>query len=180
MRVILAGGGTGGHVFPAISIADEIKSRDQGNEVLFIGSRKGLESELVPGSGYEIKYVSASGIKGLGPLKSAMGALIASKGVTESLMILRSYKPDCVIGVGGYVSGPLVLAASILRIPTAVCEQNTVPGVTNRILGRFVNRVFATFEESKVYFPGRKVVVTGNPIRPQFLIDRKQAHDRDG
>lgn len=180
MRVIIAGGGTGGHVFPAISIADEIKSRDQGNEVLFIGSKKGLENELVPGSGYEIRHVSASGIKGLGPLKSAMGALVASKGVTESLMILRSYKPDCVIGVGGYVSGPLVLAASILRIPTAVCEQNTVPGVTNRILGKFVNRVFATFEESIAYFPGRKVVVTGNPIRPQFLEDREHAQDRHG
>lgn len=180
MRVIIAGGGTGGHVFPAISIADEITARDGVNEVLFIGSKSGLENELVPRSGYEIRHVSTKGIKGLGPVRSVLGVMAASKGTLESIMILRSYKPDCAVGVGGYVSGPLVLAAALLGIPTAICEQNTVPGVTNRILARFVRKIFAAFEESIAYLPGKKVIVTGNPVRPEILEKKESPAYGDG
>lgn len=169
MKVIIAGGGTGGHIFPAISIAEEIKGRNKLNEVLFVGTRKGLENDLLSKRGFRIEHIRARGIKGKGMLSSVNAVLSSLLGLLDSLSIIRNFKPDAVLGVGGYVSGPMVLAASIYGVPTAICEQNAYPGMTNRILGRVVKRVFATFEGSASYFPRGKVLLTGNPVRREIL-----------
>lgn len=179
MKVLISGGGTGGHVFPAISVAEEILQRDPQNEVLFVGTRKGLENRLVKDRGYELKHISSGGIVGKGMFKRLSGAFSAAVGIFESASVIRSFKPDFVLGTGGYVSGPVVLSASLLGVPTGVCEQNSVPGVTNRILGRFVKRVFTTFEGSENSFSPDKIIVTGNPIRKD-IIDNERAEKRDG
>jgi UDP-N-acetylglucosamine--N-acetylmuramyl-(pentapeptide) pyrophosphoryl-undecaprenol N-acetylglucosamine transferase len=173
MKVIIAGGGTGGHIFPAISIAEEISKRDRLNEILFVGTKKGLENELLSKRGYKIEHISAQGIKGSGLKKGITALFAAFKGLLDSVRIIRGFGPDVVLGVGGYVSGPMVLAASLRGIPTAICEQNSYPGITNRILGKFVNKVFATFDESFMFFPRRKTVITGNPVRADILSSRR-------
>lgn len=169
MKVLISGGGTGGHVFPAISVAEQILDRDPENEVLFVGTKKGLENKLVKYRGFEIKHISSGGVVGKGIISKLSGALCAGVGVFESASVIRAFKPDFVLGSGGYVSGPVVLSASLMGIPTGVCEQNSVPGVTNRILGRFVKKVFTAFEGSEKYFSKNKIVVTGNPIRKDIL-----------
>jgi len=169
MRIIIAGGGTGGHVFPAISIAEEISERSQEDDILFVGTERGMENQLLLKKGYEIKHISSRGFVGRGLFKTVIAFFYAFKGLFDSISIIRSFRPDVVLGVGGYVSGPLVLGAVLLRIPTAICEQNTVPGVTNRILGRIVDKIFASFDSSVLYFPSRKVLITGNPIRKEIL-----------
>ncbi len=169
MKVIIAGGGTGGHVFPAISIAEEISKRDGKNDILFVGTKRGLENDLLLKRGYKIEHISAEGIKGRGPIRSVKALFSALRGLMDSVSIIRRFKPDVVLGVGGYVSGPMLLAAAVYGTPTAICEQNTYPGVTNRILGKFVKRIFTTFEESARFFPRSKVVLTGNPIRSEIL-----------
>ncbi|MGH7885512.1 MAG: undecaprenyldiphospho-muramoylpentapeptide beta-N-acetylglucosaminyltransferase [Thermodesulfobacteriota bacterium] len=173
MKVIIAGGGTGGHVFPAISIAEEILARSSKNEVLFVGTEKGFEKKLLPLKGYKIEYITSGGLIGKNPVEQAKGLYFAFKGVFSSIKILKEFKPDVVIGVGGYASGPTVLSAFLSFIPTAVCEQNSIPGFTNRLLSRFVKRVFITFENSKKYFPERKTFLTGNPIRKDLTAASK-------
>lgn len=178
MKVIIAGGGTGGHVFPAISIAEEISKRDGKNDILFVGTERGLENDLLSKRGYRIKHISAEGIKGKGLAKSVKALFSALRGLMDSVSIIREFKPDVVLGVGGYVSGPMVLAASVYGIPTAICEQNAFPGVTNRILGKFVKRVFTTFEKSSRFFSSKKIVLTGNPVRSEILkVDRDERSD---
>ena len=169
MRVILAGGGTGGHIFPAISIAGEIKRRDSANEILFIGTKSGFEVERIQKEGYNLKFINSGGVVRVGFIRSIEGVLSAIKGIFDSFRIIMDFKPNVVIGVGGYVSGPVVLAAFVLFTPTVICEQNAVPGLTNRVLARFVKRVFATFQMSTRYFPIDKTLVVGNPVRPEFL-----------
>ena len=165
MKVIIAGGGTGGHVFPAISIAEEILRRNGGNEVLFVGTGQGIEKKILPEMGYRAEFINSRGIVGksffqkVGAMISILGAMLSS------LRILRDFRPDAVIGVGGYASGPTLLCASMISIPTAICEQNSVPGLANRILSRFVGKIFITFEESREHLPAEKIVLTGNPIR---------------
>lgn len=169
MRVIIAGGGTGGHIFPAISIAAEIRRRSPANEILFIGTRSGFEVDRIRREGYNLKFIESGGIVSVGLIRSLKGMLSAIKGIFDSFRIIMDFRPNVVIGVGGYVSGPVVLAAFILLIPSVICEQNAVPGLTNRILGRFVKRVFATFQMSTSYFPDGKTMVVGNPVRSEFL-----------
>lgn len=165
MRVIIAGGGTGGHVFPAISIAEEILERNSGNEVLFVGTEQGFEKKILPEKGYRVEFINSRGIVGKSFSQKIMAVISILSAMASSLKILRDFKPDAVIGVGGYASGPTLLCASISSIPTAVCEQNSVPGLANRILSRFVARIFITFEESREHLPAEKTVLTGNPIR---------------
>lgn len=169
MKVIIAGGGTGGHIFPALSIADEILSRSRENKVLFIGTSKGLEKELIQSKGFDIEYIRSSGIAGKGIFSKLLAIMKSTAGLADSFRILKGFKPDVVIGVGGYVSGPVLLSAKLLSLPTAICEQNSVPGLTNRILCRITDRIFATFEESLEYFKSSKTVVTGNPVRKEIL-----------
>jgi UDP-N-acetylglucosamine--N-acetylmuramyl-(pentapeptide) pyrophosphoryl-undecaprenol N-acetylglucosamine transferase len=167
LRVLIAGGGTGGHLYPGIAIAEEITSA--GGEVLFVGTKRGLETKLVPDAGFPLELLDVSGLKraGLGGMVRGLARL--PRAYTESRRILARFRPDVVVGVGGYASGPLVLAAALGGYPTVIQEQNSRPGVTNRILGRLARRVFVAFDEARSYFPRRKLVMSGNPVRRRFL-----------
>jgi UDP-N-acetylglucosamine--N-acetylmuramyl-(pentapeptide) pyrophosphoryl-undecaprenol N-acetylglucosamine transferase len=166
MRVVIAGGGTGGHLFPGIAIAEELKRR--GAEVVFVGTARGIESRVVPQEGFPLELIDVGGLKGKGLLGLLRGLARVPRALLQSRAILLRHRPDLVIGVGGYASGPMVLAAALARRPTAILEQNSVPGITNRILGRLVRAVFAAFGESRRYFPARKVRLAGNPIRARL------------
>ncbi len=177
-KLLIAGGGTGGHVFPAIALAEEFLKRAEGNQVLFVGTERGLESKILPSLGYRLATINVTGLKGKG-LWSGLGALKRIPGsMAQSRSIIKEFEPNVVLGVGGYASGPTVLAAQLMGVPTAITEQNATPGMANTILGRFVNRIFVSFEETKVWFPIRRVLFTGNPVRSGFL--RSVRQDRAG
>ncbi len=178
MRIIIAGGGTGGHIFPAISIAEEILMRDSGNRVLFVGTKRGIEARVI--KDHPIEFISSEGVVGRGFIGCLKGIASAMKGFFDSLRIISRFKPNLIIGVGGYASGPMVFAAGVFMIPTVICEQNSIPGVTNRILGNFVTRVFASFEESIKFFPRKKTMVVGNPVRKYILMEKNSSQRRNG
>jgi UDP-N-acetylglucosamine--N-acetylmuramyl-(pentapeptide) pyrophosphoryl-undecaprenol N-acetylglucosamine transferase len=167
MRVIIAGGGTGGHLFPGIALAEEIQRRG-GNDVLFVGTSRGLEAKVVPREGYALETIDVSGLKRAGAGGFLRGMTRLPRAFVQSRRILRRFRPDLVVGVGGYSSGPMVLAAAMAGTPTAILEQNSIPGVTNRMLGKVVRQAFLTFEHSKRYFPARKSALAGNPIRTRL------------
>ncbi|MBN2080424.1 MAG: undecaprenyldiphospho-muramoylpentapeptide beta-N-acetylglucosaminyltransferase [Spirochaetes bacterium] len=169
VRIVIAGGGTGGHLFPAVAIAEEILERSQMNEVLFIGTERGLEAKLLPSLGFTLRTITVEGVKGRGPVKMIGSLLKIPRGITQSVSILREFRPDIALGVGGYASGPAVMAAHFMGIKTAVAEQNALPGFTNRVLGRFVDRVFITFPDREGQFAAAKTIVTGNPVRRAFI-----------
>lgn len=168
MRLVIAGGGTGGHLFPGIAVAEEFLGRDPANKVLFIGTAGGIEYRLLGPLGYELKLIDVEGLKGRGFKALLAGAYKIPHSMWLSRGLLREFAPDAVIGVGGYASGPVVITAWLMGIPTAIAEQNAVAGATNRILGKFVDRVFLTYEHSRKHFSARKVVMTGNPVRAAF------------
>ncbi len=176
MKVLIAGGGTGGHLFPGIALAEEVMTRRRGNEVVFVGTERGLEAKVVPQSGYPLETIRAQGLKGKGLVGLIKGLLALPIALIESFRILQRHKPDVVVGVGGYASGPAVLAACILGVPTAVQEQNALPGLTNKVLGRFVRVVFTAFEEAGRFFPARKVQLIGNPIRRKLMDNYLRSH----
>lgn len=169
MRVLIAGGGTGGHVFPALSVAGEITRRSGENEVLFVGTRKGMESEIITKNGYNFEHIRSGGLVGKGPLSKISGAMKSLAGLWDSFRIIRGFRPDVVAGFGGYVSGPVLVAARILSVRTAICEQNSIPGLTNRFLSGIADRIFVSFDDSVNYFNREKTVITGNPVRNEFL-----------
>ncbi len=172
MKVVVAGGGTGGHLFPGIAIAEEFRKRDGAARILFIGTRRGLESRILPGLGYELRTVDIEGIKGRGMRSLAALAKIPGS-LVQALKILREFRPEIVIGVGGYASAPAVAAARLSGIRTAVAEQNALPGLTNRLLGRFADRVFLAFRDTGGWFPDSKVIITGNPVRAAFCRENR-------
>jgi len=163
LRALIAGGGTGGHLFPAVALGDEILAR--GGAVRFVGTAAGLEARLLPARGYDLRLISVSGLKRVGVVGLARGLGKLPTALLESRRVVAEFKPDVVVGVGGYASGPLVLAASLAGRPTAIMEQNSIPGVTNRVLGRVVKRVYIALEASRRFFPARKTVLLGNPVR---------------
>ncbi len=169
MRVLIAGGGTGGHLFPGIALAEEVSTRDVRNDVVFVGTNRGLEARVVPAAGFKFEAITSRGLKGMGLVKTLLGLLTLPLSLFESWKILRRYQPDVVVGVGGYSSGPVVLTAWLMRVPTAVQEQNALPGLTNRILGHFVQAIFLAFEEAVAFFPEKKSWVIGNPIRRKLM-----------
>jgi UDP-N-acetylglucosamine--N-acetylmuramyl-(pentapeptide) pyrophosphoryl-undecaprenol N-acetylglucosamine transferase len=169
MRLLVAGGGTGGHVFPGIALAEEVVTRHPANDAVFVGTTRGLEATVVPQAGFPIEHIDVKGLKGKGLLATLRNLLLLPLAFVQSLRILRKWRPDVVVGVGGYASGPVVLVAWLLRIPTAVQEQNAIPGVTNRILGRFAQAAFTAFPEAARHFPRRKVYQLGNPIRRTLM-----------
>ena len=169
MRMLVAGGGTGGHVFPGVALAEEVVGRHFANDVVFVGTARGLEARVVPEAGFPIDLIDVKGLKGKGLVGILLSVLLLPRAFLDSFRILRRWRPDVVVGVGGYASGPVVLAAWLLRIPTSVQEQNAVPGLTNRILGRFVKAVFTAFPEAAAHFPRRKVFQLGNPIRRTLM-----------
>lgn len=169
MRVIMAGGGTGGHLFPGLAVAREFQRRDAGTGILFVGSEWGIERRVLPREGFALEVLPIRGIKGRGPL-SLMEALYSVPcSFFRSLGIIGSFRPECIIGLGGYASGPLVFAGAMKRIRCTIMEQNLRPGLTNRILGWMVARIFTSYGGSASYFPRSKVIETGTPVRWQRL-----------
>lgn len=171
MKVIISGGGTGGHIYPGIAIANELKNKKNA-EILFVGSKKGLETELVPRAQFPLKTITIKGFRRKISFDTLITFLTMFKGLMESTQILKGFRPDVVVGTGGYVCGPVVLAAALLGIPTVIHEQNSIPGVTNRILARFVDKIAVSFEDSFRYFTRsskHKIHLTGNPIRSEIL-----------
>ncbi|MFH1729465.1 MAG: undecaprenyldiphospho-muramoylpentapeptide beta-N-acetylglucosaminyltransferase [Pseudomonadota bacterium] len=175
MRIIIAGGGTGGHIYPALSLANKIKQKDPDCELLFVGTKNGQESTLVPENGFNIKFINSATIKGKNILKLVPAAIILIYGVLQSLYIIFRFKPTLVIGVGGYVSFPMIFAGFSNGNKIILLEQNSVPGIANRFLGKLATKVFLTFESSKKYFNNKKVVMSGNPLREELL---KVVHER--
>lgn len=170
MRVIMTGGGTGGHIYPAIAIADKIKRKNPNAEILFVGTMRGMEKDLVPKNGYDIRFITVSGFHRKQLWKNVQTAKDLIKGNRQAKDILDEFKPDLVIGTGGYVCGPVVRAAHKKGIRTYIHEQNAFPGMTNKMLEKYVNQVFISFAEAGRYFKQpEKMVVTGNPIRKSFL-----------
>lgn len=175
MRVIMTGGGTGGHIYPAVAIADRIKERTLDSEILFIGTEKGLEKDLVPKCGYDIRFIPVCGINRRNILKNFKTAKEYIAGKKQAKKIMEEFKPDVVIGTGGYVCGPVVKVAASMGIKTYVHEQNAVPGLTNKFLESKVNGVFLGFEEAgKNFKHPEKHVVAGNPVRDGFFQADKQ------
>ena len=170
MRIVFAAGGTGGHILPALSVADELRSRFPKLDALFIGTRAGLEAKLVPDAGYPIRYISSKGVRGKGGgARIRNGASIAC-GFAQSLGILSRFKPDVVFGSGGYASAAVVCAAFFLRKMIVLQEQNSIPGLTNRLLARSAKRVYLGFERAAEYFGKHSgVLVTGNPLRAELV-----------
>lgn len=169
MRLIIAGGGTGGHLFPGIAVAEEFLARDPANQVLFVGSAQGIEARTIPRLGYQLELISAAGIKGKGSLAKLKGAAMLLYGYSQSRKVLQSWQPDLVMGVGGYASLPMVMAARGMEVPRFIHEQNALPGMSNKVLARVANRVFISLEESAKFFPVQKTMLTGNPLRQQIL-----------
>lgn len=171
MKVLVTGGGTGGHIYPAIAIADKIKRKRKDAEILFVGTKRGMEKDLVPNHGYPIRFITASGIDRKHWHRNFKTMRDVIRGYQETKQILDAFQPDLVIGTGGYVCGPVIRAAHKKGIPTFIHEQNALPGLTNRLLERYVEKVFISFPESAKYFKRKdKLVVSGNPIRKEFLV----------
>ncbi len=169
MRCVIAGGGTGGHLFPGMAIAEAFVEREKGNEVLFIGTEKGIEAKVLPGGKFPLRTIHAKPLQGKSLIEKGRAVWSLPKAVSEACFVLKEFQPQLVLGVGGYASGPALLAAFLLGMKRAIQEQNVMPGMTNRILKWFSQRIFVSFEEAKKYFPERKTLVTGNPIRKEFL-----------
>ncbi len=172
MRIVFAGGGTGGHVYPTLAVADALRDRILDFEALFIGTRSGLEATVIPEAAYEIRYILARGFRGRGIASKLLTLIGIAVGVVQSFWILVAFRPDLVFGAGGYVSAAVVLAASILRLRIVLQEQNSIPGMTNRILAPLAERIYIGFERAGEKFKDRsRLVVTGNPLRRSMLDD---------
>ena len=169
MRLIIAGGGTGGHLFPALAIAQAARAEDPSGSILFVGTRNGIEARIIPQTEFPIRYIQARGMRGTGLMNTFRAVSEVPRGIMQSISILRAFKPDQVLGVGGYASGPTLAAALIMGIPTAIHEQNSVLGTTNRILARFVGRIFTSWEHTEPAPPRDKTMMAGNPIRGDLL-----------
>lgn len=168
IKVLIAGGGTAGHINPGLSIAKHIQKKIKDVEIIFVGTKKGLESKLVPREGFELRFIRVRGFKrkiSLDTIKALGDVFI---GTYEAKKLITNYKPDLVIGTGGYVCGPVLFVASLLKIPTLIHESNAIPGITNKILGRFVDSICVGFLDAKKYFR-KNVVVTGNPLRDGMI-----------
>jgi len=171
LKVIIAGGGTGGHLFPGIAIAEEFLRRDGDHRILFVGTNKGIEKRVLGNLGFALQTIDIEGIKGKGRRKTMDAALRIPGSLIQSFRIIRTFAPDLIIGVGGYASGPVVLMARLMNIRTAIAEQNASPGLTNRILGKIADRIFVSFAQTACWFQAGKVFVSGNPIRQQFFTE---------
>lgn len=168
-RFLIAGGGTGGHLFPGIAIAQEVMTRSPKNKVLFVSSGKPFEKDILSKNGFKHITISSGGIKRLSLQQQFRSAIKIPKGILQSVFILKTFKPSIVIGVGSYSAGPVVIGAWLMRIIVVLHEQNTIPGITNRILSYFAKRIYISFEDTKQRLKSRKVYYTGNPVRKGFL-----------
>jgi UDP-N-acetylglucosamine--N-acetylmuramyl-(pentapeptide) pyrophosphoryl-undecaprenol N-acetylglucosamine transferase len=178
MKIIISGGGTGGHIYPAIAIADALKRRDPLIDILFVGAQGKMEMEKVPAAGYPIRGLWISGFQRRLSLQNLLFPFKVIHSLLTCRSIIRSFRPDVVIGVGGYASGPLVKVAAGMGIPTALQEQNSYPGVTNKLLAKKARKIFVAYPGMEKFFPAEKIVITGNPMRGQLVkeISREEAY----
>jgi UDP-N-acetylglucosamine--N-acetylmuramyl-(pentapeptide) pyrophosphoryl-undecaprenol N-acetylglucosamine transferase len=165
--MLVAAGGTGGHLFPGIAVADELRARDPSLRVVFVGTRRGLESRLVPRAGYELELLPILPLKGVGPWRTLLGLLALPRALFLAARLLARLRPAAVLGVGGYAGGPVVLVAALMGVRTVILEPNARPGFTNRVLGPLVDHAACAYEECVRSF-GRRGVLTGNPVRGGF------------
>jgi UDP-N-acetylglucosamine--N-acetylmuramyl-(pentapeptide) pyrophosphoryl-undecaprenol N-acetylglucosamine transferase len=184
MKVIIAGGGTGGHLYPGIAVAEEFMDRTKNtgdrilrNDIVFVGTAYGIEARVIPREGYPIRFLKAEGLVGKSLFKKIKAIIIFLLSIFGAYRIVRSVRPDIVIGAGGYASAGMVITSHFKSIPTLILEQNSVPGFANKFLGRFADAIAVTYQESISFFPHEKTYLTGNPVRKQILIkDEKKAY----
>jgi UDP-N-acetylglucosamine--N-acetylmuramyl-(pentapeptide) pyrophosphoryl-undecaprenol N-acetylglucosamine transferase len=174
-RVIVAGGGTGGHLFPGLAVIEELRRRQRGLEVLFVGTARGIEARVLPRAGEKLELLEVTPLKGQSPGKLVQSVLRLPGAMGRAAGVVRRFRPDLVLGVGGYASGPILAAASALRVPTAVMEQNAKVGLTNRMLSGLVDRAYLTYPETVAEFGAHKAVVAGNPVRRAFVRAARRA-----
>ena len=178
MRVLISGGGTGGHVYPAIALANAIKDKDPSVEILFVGAQGKLEMKKVPAAGYFIKGLWISGFQRKLSFRNLSFPFKLASSLYRGRKIIMDYKPDVVVGVGGYASGPILQVASMMKIPTLIQEQNSYPGITNKILAKKVNKICVAYDGMEQFFPSEKIIFTGNPVRRDLYdiqINREEA-----
>src|SRR5262245_33957365 len=180
LRVVIAGGGTGGHLYPGIAVARELLARQPDAQISFAGTARGIESRIVPREGFELDLLRSGGLKGKSIADRLRGGMLLPVGVVDAWRIVSKRRPQLVIGVGGYSSGPVVMVAAVRGLPTMVLEQNAAPGLTNRLLAPLVRAAAVTFDSTAAFF-GSKAFVSGNPVRPEFLATagpiEESAHD---
>jgi UDP-N-acetylglucosamine--N-acetylmuramyl-(pentapeptide) pyrophosphoryl-undecaprenol N-acetylglucosamine transferase len=181
LRIVIAAGGTGGHLYPGIAVARRFAARCPGTDVLFVGHRGGLEERLLPREGFQLVTVTVRALQGQSRVAQARSLSALGLGTLQALRLLWRVHPHLVVGAGGYVMGPVVLAATLLRVPRVLMEQNLVPGLTVRSLARFAQLVFISFPESAAYLPGRPVECTGTPVREEICqIGVAEPREADG
>jgi UDP-N-acetylglucosamine--N-acetylmuramyl-(pentapeptide) pyrophosphoryl-undecaprenol N-acetylglucosamine transferase len=168
-KIIVAGGGTGGHLFPGIAVVEELRRRSSDLDVVFVGTEGGIEARLLPQMGETIVFVDVKPLLGRSPLQLVSNLSVLPRSMVQAFGILRKHKPEVVIGLGGYAAGPVLLAASALRIPTTLLEQNAHLGLTNRLLAPTVGRAYLTYEETLAHFGPKRAIVCGNPVRRSFV-----------
>jgi UDP-N-acetylglucosamine--N-acetylmuramyl-(pentapeptide) pyrophosphoryl-undecaprenol N-acetylglucosamine transferase len=179
LRVVIAGGGTGGHLYPGIAVARELLTRRPDAQISFAGTARGLEARVVPREGFPLDLIRSAGVKGKSLAGRVRGAALAPIGAFDSWGIVSARRPDLVIGVGGYSAGPVVLVAALRGVPTMLLEQNAVPGLTNRLLARVVKAAAVTFDSTQTFF-GSKAFVSGNPVRPEFFATAGPERESEG
>jgi UDP-N-acetylglucosamine--N-acetylmuramyl-(pentapeptide) pyrophosphoryl-undecaprenol N-acetylglucosamine transferase len=168
MKLFISAGGTGGHIFPGIAVAEAFTGQAAGNEAIFIGTPYGLESKIIPQYGYRLLFIKARQFLGQSSIKKAGTILAVLKGILVALNMIRIEKPDAVLGMGGFTSVPMVLAAVLSGVPSFIHEQNVQPGLANKLLSRFTKGMFISFDETREYMTGKKVIHTGNPLRKRL------------
>lgn len=168
-KIIISGGGTGGHIFPAIAIANALKKLDPATEILFVGANGRMEMEKVPAAGYKIIGLNIQGIQRKSVLKNLLFPVKLFNSVNKALKVIKEFKPDAAVGVGGYASGPLLYAASLKGIPYLIQEQNSYAGITNKWLGKKAEKICVAFDGMEQFFPADKIIKTGNPIRQESV-----------
>lgn len=168
-KFILSGGGTGGHIYPAIAIANELRSRFPDAEILFVGAKDKMEMQKVPQAGYKIKGLWIAGLQRRLTIQNAMFPFKLLNSLWESRKIIKEFKPDVVIGTGGFASGPLLRIANSMNIPTVIQEQNSYPGITNKLLSKKANSICVAYDHLERFFPKEKIILTGNPVRQDLL-----------
>ncbi len=174
-KIVIAGGGTGGHLFPGIAIAQEFMSRNPDNTILFVSTGNPFEKSALSRAGFRMEVITAAGVKGLGRWKQLKSIVTIPQGIMGSIRILKNFKPDLVVGVGSYAAGPVVMAAWLMRKKIVLHEQNILPGITNRLLAPFADRIYVSFRDTRANFNSKKVRLTGNPVREEILIRGKQS-----
>ena len=174
MKIVVAGGGTGGHIFPGIALAEAFEKQDPKTQILFVGTRNEFEVSILARRGLRHMSIAAAGLKGRSLWQQVQAVFRVPKGFFQALAIIWRFKPDIVIGVGGYASGPVALAAKLMRKKVVIHEQNVIPGFTNRLLGRISDRVFLSFPDKFTVFDKAKTLLTGNPVRQEILTARRE------